>query len=88
MRLMVLTMYEVLDEEKLQNSKTSARHRKQPLKGYNSALLLRGGTPLDLIPPDSEIKRIGDLWEVHMKIGNKTIVRRLAKKLKALGYIV
>ena len=63
------------------------KKRKQPLKGYHSALLLKGGTPLEWIPAGSEIRYSGKYWEVHMPIKNKLIVKKLAKALDAVAYM-
>ena len=80
-------MYNVLDVPVMMKANFTARRRIRPIKGYHSTLLLKGGTPLDLIPPGSEIKRVGDLWEVHMPIKNKNIVKKLAKALDAVAFL-
>lgn len=81
-------MYEVLDVKTMMKKATlHARRRVRPQAGYQSVIMLRGGTKLDLVPPGSEIRRVGDVWEVHMKISNKEIVKKLAKVLDAIAFI-
>lgn len=81
-------MYKVLDIPVMMKTTKHIRTRKAPLRGYNSVILLRGGEDISVIPPDSEIRRVSEVWEVHMKISNPEIVKRLAQHLNAIGYIV
>lgn len=81
-------MYVVLDVKKMMNSSPHTRRRTQPLAGYNSTLLLRPGTKIDLIPPGSELRYTHGNWEVHMPISNAEIVKRLAKELDAIGWLI
>lgn len=81
-------MYEVLDVKTMMKKATlHARRRVRPAAGYKSVMMLKGGTKLDLVPPGSEIRRVGDVWEVHMPIQNKEIVKKLAKVLDAIAFI-
>ena len=81
-------MYNVLDIPTMMKKPTPhVRKRQKPLAGYHSTILVRGGTNLDLVPPGSEIRRVGDVWEIHMKIKNKEIVKKLAKALDAIAFL-
>lgn len=80
-------MYVVLDIPKMMRVKSQTRNRKRPISGYNSTLLLRPGTNISLIPPNSEIRYTNGSWEVHMQIHNKKIVEMLAKRLDAIAFI-
>jgi hypothetical protein len=80
-------MYEVLDVKCMMKATGHARKRMRPAAKYQSTLLLKGGTRLDLIPSGSEIRKIGDQWEVHMTISNKEIVKKLAKALDAIAFL-
>ena len=80
-------MYIVLDIPTMMKTKTQTRNRRKPIKGYNSTLLLRPGTPVDLIPPGSEIRYANGSWEVHTPLHNKKIVEMLAKQLDAVAYM-
>lgn len=81
-------MYEVIDVKHMMKKTTHhVRKRRQALKGYDSVLLLRAGTKLDLIPANSELRKVGDVWEVHIPIKNKEIVKKLALALDAVAFL-
>ena len=81
-------MYIVLDiPTMMKKPSTHVRKRQKPLAGYDSTILVRGGTKLDLVPPDSEIRFVGGVWEIHMKIKNKKIVEKLALALDAIAFL-
>lgn len=80
-------MYNVLDVPAMIKTKHPIRNRKKPISGYESTLLVRPGTKLDLIPPGSEIRYAYGQWEIHMPIKNKKIVKKLAKALDAIAYM-
>lgn len=80
-------MYNVLDVPAMMKTKHPIRTRIKPINGFESTILLRPGTPLDLIPPGSEIRYAYGSWEIHMPIKNKKIVKKLAKALDAIAYM-
>jgi hypothetical protein len=80
-------MYVVLDVKDMMATSPHTRKRQQPVKPYNSTLLLRPGTKLDLIPPGSEIRYAYGSWEVHMPLANRTMVKRLAQELNAIAWM-
>jgi hypothetical protein len=80
-------MYVVLDVQEMMKAKHPVRRRQKPVNNFKSTLLLRPGTRLDLIPPNSEIRYAYGSWEVHMPIANKKIVEKLAKHLDAIAYM-
>ena len=82
-------MYEVLDVPRMTKIKQPhTRRRSQPLKGYHSTILLKGGTDISLLPPDTLlVKNAEGLWEAHMTISNKLIVKKLAKALDAIAFL-
>ena len=49
-------MYVVLDVEQMMKAKHPIRRRQRPIGKFGSTLLLRPGTPIDLIPAGSEIR--------------------------------
>ena len=81
-------MYKVLDIPVMMKTTPHIRKRQKPLAGFNSVILLRGGEDISVVPPDSEIRRVSEVWEVHMKISNPEIVKRLAQHLNAIAYFV
>lgn len=81
-------MYNVLDVPAMMKTNPPIRRRNKPIKGHGSTLLLRSGTPLDLIPEGSEIRFAYGSWEIHMPLTNKRIVKRLAKQLNAIAWLV
>lgn len=81
-------MYEVLNVRDMMKKTTHhVRKRKNALNGYNSVILLKGGVDITLIPPNSELRKVGDLWEVHMPLKNQEIVKKLAKHLDAVAFL-
>lgn len=80
-------MYVVIDVKDMMAVSAQTRRRQQPISGYNSTILLRPGTKLDLIPPGSEIRYANGSWEVHMPLTNKTIIKRLAQQLNAIAWM-
>ena len=64
------------------------RRRTQPLKGYHSALLLRPGGRIDLLPAGSLLVKTQDgFWEAHIPIANKKITKKLAELLDAVAFL-
>lgn len=63
------------------------RRRTKPLNGFNSTILLRPGTDLTLIPPNSEIRYANGSWECHTMLSNKKILKKLAKTLDAVAFL-
>lgn len=82
-------MYVVLDIPTMTKIKNpTTRRRTKPLAGYHSTILLRQGSKLDLIPPGSLIVRNQDnIWEAHLPLKNKEIVKKLAEALDAIAFI-
>ena len=80
-------MYVVLDVNEMMKAKHPIRRRQKPIGKFGSTLLLKPGTPIDLIPAGSEIRFSYGSLEVHMPIKNKKIVKRLAKALDAIAYM-
>lgn len=80
-------MYIVLDVPTMMKASTHTRRRQKPIKGYNSTLLLKPGTEINLIPPGSELRYAYGSWEVHMPLSNKKIVEKMAKTLDAIAYM-
>lgn len=81
-------MYNVLDVPAMMKTNPPIRRRNKPIKSFGSTLLLRSGTSLDLIPAGSEIRFSYGSWEIHMPLTNKRIVKRLAKQLNAIAWLV
>lgn len=81
-------MYTVLDIPKMMKIPSHTRNRRRPVNGFKSTILLRGGKKIDIVPPQSEIRRVGDLWEIHMQLTNKRIVESIAKELGAIAWLV
>ena len=81
-------MYYVLDVSGMLKASPTARKRNKPLKDKKSVIMLRPGTIIDMLPPNTEIRRVGDVWEAHMDLSNKVIVKRLAKHLNAIAWQV
>ena len=82
------TMYNVLDVPEMMKANGSIRRRNKPHRGHGSTLLLKSGTSLDLIPEGSEIRFAYGSWEIHMPLRNKRMVKRLAKQLDAIAWLV
>lgn len=82
-------MYVVLDIPKMTKIKNlHTRRRTKPLAGYHSTILLKQGSKLDLIPPGSLIVRNQDnIWEAHLPLKNKEIVKKLAEALDAVAFL-
>ena len=83
-------MYNVLDVPKMTKVKNHhTRRRNFPLAGYNSTILLKKGSKIDLLPPDSLLVRNQDgEWEAHTPISNKEIVKRIAESMDAIAWLV
>lgn len=81
-------MYYVLDVNGMLKASPTARRRNKPIKDKKSVIMLRSGTCIDILPPNTEIRRVGDVWEAHMDIANKVIVKRLAQHLNAIAWQV
>lgn len=81
-------MYTVLDIPKMMKIPQHTRNRRRPINGFTSTILVRGGKKIDIVPPNSEIRRVGDLWEIHMPLTNKRIVEQIAKDLEAIAWLV
>ena len=83
-------MYEVLDVAVMvREIKTShVRKRTKPINSYDSTFLCKPGTSIKWIPAGSLIKRTPEgYWEVHTKITNRELIKRLAKALDCVAYI-
>lgn len=80
-------MYEVIDVSAFPKVNPQIRRRQKPVRPYSSTILLKPGTNVELIPPDSEIKYVSGYWEVHMPLTNKLIIKKLAKELDAIAFL-
>ena len=80
-------MYEVLDVKQMMKVSPQTRRRAKPIQGFNSTILLRPGTDLSLIPPNSEIRYANGSWECHTPLTNKKILKKLAKRLDAVAFL-
>ena len=80
-------MYEVLDVKKMMKVSSQTRRRAKPIAGFNSTILLKPGTDLSLIPPDSEIRYANGSWECHTMLSNKKILKKLSKALDAVAFL-
>lgn len=67
--------------------KSQIRRRTKPISGFNSTILLRPGTDISIIPPNSEIRFSNGSWECHTQLTNKKILKKLAKTLDAIAYM-
>ena len=81
-------MYNVLDVRAFPQVNVAVRRRNRPVKPFGSTILLRPKADINLIPPNSEIKCVRGHWEVHTPLTNKRIVKRLAKELNAIAWLV
>ena len=80
-------MYEVLDIPKMVRIAGHIRQRKKPIAGFKSTLLLRPGTDLGYIPPNSELRLVSGYWECHTQLSNKKILKKLAESLDAVAFL-
>lgn len=82
-------MYIVLDIPKMMKVKGHSRTRRKPITGFNSTILLKPGSRIDLIPPGSELRYSDSAkcWEVHTPLSNKKIVEKIAKELDAIAFL-
>lgn len=80
-------MYEVIDVKQMMQVASPTRRRTKPINGFNSTILLRPGTDISIIPPDSEIRYTHGSWECHTQISNKKILKKLAKELDAIAFL-
>lgn len=80
-------MYEVLDVKEMMKARSPIRKRTKPISGFNSTILLRPGTDISIIPPNSEIRYSNGSWECHTQLTNKKILKKLAKTLDAIAFL-